>query len=176
MRHSETTKISIMRTVKNFQKRHANSGLQFSFFVLLIILLFNARQVRAQVPTELPAVNTGKVNAGSLLTQFASAIKPSSFTDQWASSGSNWLSSASKIVSAPGMIEAVTSLTKFIKPSMFKETFNPANLIETATKAKTMVDAASMLKSLNTGLKPEAMVSSWADKEGPWLSTLNLLK
>ena len=164
-----------MKTV-NIENRHTNAWYSFYFFILLAVLLFNGEETAAQVPKELPAVSSGKVNAGSLLSQFAGAIKPSSFNDQWASGGSNWLSSAAKIASAPGMIEGITSLTKFIKPSMFKEAFKPANLLQTATKAKTMADAAGLLKNLSGGLKPEAMVSSWAGKESAWLSALNLLK
>jgi len=147
-----------------------------SSFILLVVLLFNAASIGAQVPKELPSTKMGTVNAGSLLTQFTNAIKPTSFTDQWANGKSSWLSSASKIATAPGMIENISSLSKFIKPSMFRSGFSAQSLLQTATKAKSMADAAGLLKKLEGGLKPEAMVSGWSGERNTWLSALNLLK
>ena len=59
---------------------------------------------------------------------------------------------------------------------MFKEAFKVENLLQTATKAKTMAQADGLLKNLEGGLKPEAMVSGWAGKKSAWLNALNLLK
>jgi len=39
-----------------------------------------------------------------------------------------------------------------------------------------MADAAGLLKKLEGGLKPEAMVSGWSGERNTWLSALNLLK
>jgi hypothetical protein len=39
-----------------------------------------------------------------------------------------------------------------------------------------MVQAVSLLKNLEGGLKPEAFESGWAQKRTGWLSALNLIK
>jgi len=173
---SKKIKIAIMKHGKKIKRECRNQSFKISLFSFLIALLFNAGQINAQVPKDLSSVKTGTVNAGSLLSQFMSGVKPSSFTDGWKSEKGSWLSSVSKIASAPGMIEHVSSLTKFIKPSMFKDAFKPENLLQTATTAKSMTDAVGLLKNLEGGLKPEAMVSSWAGKKSSWLSALSLLK
>src|SRR5215204_1803670 len=130
-----------MKNSEIILRKCSNPAGKFSFFIFPLLLFFYCGQVNAQVTKEVPAVKTpavktGAVNAGSLVTQFMNAIKPSSFTDQWAGEKSNWLASASKIASAPGMVESVSSLAKSIKPSMFKEGFKLDNLLQTATQAK----------------------------------------
>ena len=67
-------------------------------------------------------------------------------------------------------------IARNIKPSMFKDAFKPENLLKTASTAKSMADATGLLKSLEGGLKPEAMVAGWAGKKSSWLSALSLLK
>ena len=158
---------------------HSNLSFQLSRYAFAVFAFFFliTANANAQLPKELPAAaSSGKANAGSLLTQFANAIKPSSFTDEWSGQKGNWLSTAGKIASAPGFASSVASLTKFIKPSMFKDAFKPENLIKTASTAKSMADATGLLKSLEGGLKPEAMVAGWAGKKSSWLSALSLLK
>src|SRR5687768_7463154 len=176
MRDSKTFKITVMKSVKNIQRNCTKGRFQFSF-IMLVALLFTAVQIKSQIPKELQTGYTVPVTAGNLVTQFMGAIKPSSFTGEWASGGkSNWLSTVGKITSTPGLIEGVTSLAAYIKPSMFKEAFKPADLLPLAAKAKSMADAAGLLKTLEQGIKPEAMNSNWASTKTTWLSTLNLLK
>lgn len=161
--------------MNTYLKQRLTRLARFSFVSLFALLMYVA-PTGAQVPKELPTSKSATVNAGSLLTQFMNGIKPSSFTDEWKTGKSNWLSSVGKIASAPGMIENITSLTKFIKPSMFKNGFNVQSLLQTATTAKSMADATGLLKNLEGGLKPEAMTSNWAGKKAGWLNALNLLK
>jgi len=136
---------------------------------LMTICFYNAN---AQVPN----VSTKHVNAGSLLTQFAKAIKPASFLSSWASGKSGWLSKAAKVVDAPGMASSISSLAGFIKPGMFKSGFNVQELVSAAGAAKSMADATGLLKNLEGGLKPEAMSSDWGAKKTSWESALALLK
>ena len=136
---------------------------------LITLCYYNAN---AQVPS----VGTHPVNAGSLLTQFAKAIKPASFLSSWASGKSGWLSKAAKVASAPGMASSISSLAGFIKPSMFKSGFNVQELMSAAGAAKSMSDATGLLKNLEGGLKPEAMSSDWGAKKTSWESALALLK
>ena len=74
------------------------------------------------------------------------------------------------------MIQGVTSLAKYIKPSLFKSGFSAAGLMQTATAAKSMADATGLLKNLEKGLKPEAMTNEWAGKKDTWVSALDMLK
>jgi hypothetical protein len=165
-----------MNKVKIINRRWANQRQPYYFFILMVVLHLSAGPIDAQLPKDLPTSKTGTVNAGSLVTQFMNAIKTSSFTDEWKNEKGNCLGSAGKIVTAPGMIESVTSLAKNIKPSMFKEAFQLDNLLKTASSAKSMADATELLKNLEGGLKPEPMVSDWGGKKNTWLSALNLVK
>ena len=132
--------------------------------------------VEAQVPDKLPAVGAPKANAGSLLTQFTNAIKPSSFLDSWTGGKTNWLAQASKITSAAGLAKGIGSLAGFLKPGMFKQGFNLQSITQAASTAKTMSEATGLLKNLEGGLKPEAMTSGWTGKRSGWLKALDLLK
>lgn len=140
--------------------------------LMIIAIMHAAITVQAQVPS----LNTGKLNAGSLLTQLSSAIKPTSFLSSWASGKAGWLGQAGKIASATGLANSVSSLAGFIKPSMFKNGFSLDNLTKAASAAKTMSDATGLLKTLEGGLKPEALTSDWAGKRTGWLSALSALK
>ncbi len=172
----QTINTVIMENVKSIQRRYTSPVLKIASFILLILMLYNPLQMNAQLPGEVTSAKTGTINAGSLLTQLMNAIKPSSFTDQWQNEKSNWLSSVAKIAGAPGMIENVSSLATFIKPSMFRDGFNLQNFLETASKATSIADATGLMKNLEGGLKPEAMVSDWGNKKNGWLNALNLLK
>lgn len=165
-----------MQKVKTITSAGRSRAFRFAFIVLLTTLITAFNQLNAQVPKQLPAVPSGSVNAGSVLSQFMNAIKPTSFTDEWSKGKSGWLSAVGKIKDAPGMISNITSLAKFIKPAMFKNGFNLQGLMKTASTAKTMTDAAGLLKNLEGGMKPEAMASDWAGKKNTWLSALSLLK
>jgi hypothetical protein len=116
-------------------------------------------------------------SAGSLLKQFAGALKPTSFLSSWASGGkTNWLSAAGKVTDAVGMASSISSLTSFIKPDMFKQGFNVGTITQAASAVKTYSDASGLLKSLEGGLKPAAFLSSWATKRPGFMSALSLLK
>jgi len=148
--------------------------LQRRSFLLLFTLCLTAAVSQAQ----LPGIGGGsKPNAGSLLSQFAGALKPTSLLSSWASGGkTSWLSTASKVTDAIGMAKSISSLTSFIKPDMFKQGFNVSSVTQAASAVKTYSDASSVLKSLEGGLKPAAFLSSWATKRPGFMSALNLLK
>lgn len=148
---------------------------------LSLFLLFScwiALSTQAQLKDVLSkASSAGAPNPGSLLTQFAGALKPTSFLPSWGSSGkTDWLSAAGKVSNAVSMAKSISSLTGFIKPALFKQGFNAGSITQAAGAVKTYSDASGVLKSLEGGLKPEAFVSSWAAKRSGWLSALNLLK
>ena len=144
-----------------------------SLFVLLLVTSLGSLTTEAQL--SLP--KTGKANIGSLLTQFAGALKPTSFLGSWAGGGkTDWLSAASKVTDAVGLGKSISSLAGFIKPDMFKSGFDVASLVKTANTVKTLSSATGLLKNLEGGLKPEALVSGWASKRPAWLSALNLIK
>jgi hypothetical protein len=145
-------------------------------FLLLFVLGLAVTSTQAQLKDVLSKAG-GSPNAGSLLTQFAGAIKPTSFLSGWASGGkTNWLSAAGKVSDAVSMAKSVSSLTGFIKPGMFKQGFNAGTITQAASAVKTYSDATGVLKTLEGGLKPEALTSAWASKRTGWLSALNLLK
>ena len=166
--------------MKQLTLRFANENRRLFFKVLMVVLslgLFLGNDpLNAQEVKGLPAIPTGGANAGTVLNQFMKAIKPTSFIDSWTKEKSGWLSAVGKIKDAPGMVKNITSLAKFIKPAMFKNGFNMESLMKTAGTAKTMADAGGLLKTLEGGLKPEAMVSGWAGQKNTWLSALNMLK
>ena len=158
-----------------FHHYKTGSMKKLSILIFFFCIILHKNTLMAQVPA-VPPVTSGKVNAGSLLTQFTNAIKPSSFLDSWKGEKGNWLSSAGKITEAAGLAKSVGSLAGFIKPGMFKQGFNLQSLLSAANTAKTMADATGLLKNLEGGLKPEAMTSGWAGKRSGWLNALSLLK
>jgi len=146
-----------------------------SFFLLLVLGL-TAATSQAQLKDVLSKTGS-KSSPGSLLTQFAGALKPTSFLSSWASGGkTNWLSTASKVTDAVGMASSISSLTGFIKPDMFKQGFNVSSITQAASAVKTLSDAGGLLKSLEGGLKPVAFLSSWASKRPAFMNALSLLK
>jgi hypothetical protein len=149
---------------------------KLSLFLLCFCLLTIGTQ--AQLKDALKnASSAGAPNPGSLLTQFAGALKPTSFLPSWGSGGkTDWLGAAGKVSNAVSMAKSVSSLTSFIKPTMFKQGFNASSITQAAGAVKTYSDASGVLKSLEGGLKPEALTSSWAGKRSSWLSALSLLK
>jgi hypothetical protein len=145
---------------------------RLTVFLLLSGMLTLSCQ--AQLPD---ALTKASPKAGSLLTQFANAIKPTSFLPAWASGGkADWIATAEKVTNAVSMAKQVSSLAGFIKPALFKQGVSAGTISQAANVAKTYSDASGALKSLEGGLKPEALVSSWASKRSSWLSALNLLK
>lgn len=147
--------------------------LQKKSLLLLLVMGLTAATAQAQ----LGGLTGSKPSAGSLLTQFAGALKPTSFLSGWASGGkTNWLSTASKVTDAVGMASSISSLTSFIKPDMFKQGFNVGSITQAASAVKTFSDAGGLLKNLEGGLKPAAFLSSWATKKPGFMSALNLLK
>jgi hypothetical protein len=127
--------------------------------------------VQAQIPKL-----GGVANAGQLVTQLINAIKPTSFTSAFAGAKEGILGKAKNIASAADMASTVSSLVGYIKPDMFKTGSTAQSLLDMGTKAKTMADGASLLKSFEGGLKPEALTSSWSNTRTGWLSALNQIK
>jgi hypothetical protein len=135
------------------------------------------------VNAQLPKVNKGAVssavsavNPGQLLTQFTSALKPTSFLSSFAGAKDGILGKAQKAASALEIANTVSSLVGYIKPDMFKQGSTAKSLMDMTGKVKTMTDAAGLLKSFEGGLKPEAFTSNWASARPGWLSALNQLK
>jgi hypothetical protein len=143
---------------------------------VLLILGLTAITAQAQLKDVL-SKSSSKSSPASLLTQFAGALKPTSFLSSWAGGGkTNWLSAAGKVTDAVGMASSISSLTSFIKPDMFKQGFNAGSITQAAGAVKTFSDAGGLLKTLEGGLKPAAFLSSWASKKPAFMSALNLLK
>ena len=149
-----------------------------SLFLLLFLTSVGFLTTQAQLKDALNKTATStKANIGSLLSQFAGAIKPTSFLSSWASGGkTDFLSTASKVTDAVGVGKSISSLAGFIKPDMFKSGFDVSKLIQTANTVKTLSSAAGLLKNLEGGLKPEALLSTWTSQKPAWLSALNLIK
>ncbi len=137
--------------------------------IAIAALLFT-QALQAQLP------KVAKAGPGKLLTQFANAVKPASFLSSWTGEKTSWLAKAGKVTDAIGIAQSVSSLAGFIKPDMFKSGFNVASLLQTANTVKTITDATGVLKSLEGGLKPEALSTGWNKQRTGWLSALNLLK
>jgi hypothetical protein len=148
-------------------------SLKFLVPVVSAFLLFSI-SASAQLGKSLGNSTAGK--AGQLLTQFANALKPSSFTDAFKSEKGNWLSKAQKVSDAVGVANSISSLAGFIKPGLFKEGSSVQSILNTANTVKSMTDAAGLLKSLEGGLKPEAFLQGWSKQRVGWTSALNLLK
>lgn len=149
---------------------------KLSLFLLFSCLM--AVTTQAQLKDVLSKASAaGAPNPGSLLSQFAGALRPTSFLPSWVSGGkTNWLSAAGKVSDAVGMAKSVSSLAGYIKPAMFKQGFSAGSIAQAASAVKTYADASGVLKSLEGGLKPEAFLGSWAAKRSGWLSALNMLK
>src|SRR4051812_30749444 len=100
-----------------------------------LALLSISHFVQAQIP------KMGSVaNAGQLVTQLVNAIKPTSFTSEFAGAKSGILDQASKISSAAGIASTVNSLVGYIKPDMFKTGSTAKSLLDMGSKAKTMAE------------------------------------
>lgn len=144
-------------------------------FVLLAVVL-STGFAKAQIPGVNKDAVLSTANAGKLLTQLTDAIKPTSFTDAWSGEKEGFLSMAGKISDAASIASTVSSLAGFIKPILFKDGVSAGSLSKTASTVKTVSQAASLLKTFEGGLKPEALLSSWSGQRSGWLSALSLLK
>ena len=138
--------------------------------LLLFILSFTITRTQAQA---LPANAT---DAGRLIVQFSQAILPNSFTDQWLLKSNSWTSTVAKTPNGPTLAKNALFITNYIKPAMFKSTFNLKNFAKVANSAKTYADAYKVLQSLEDGLKRGAFVSVWDNQRGHWLHDLSVLK
>jgi hypothetical protein len=146
------------------------------FLLLLFVIGLTATSSRAQLKDVLSKAE-GSSSPSSLLKEFAGGLKSSSFLSSWASGGkTSWLSAAGKASDAVSMAKSISSLTSFIKPSMFKQGFNVGSITQAAGSVKTLSEAGGLLKNLEGGLKPEAFLSSWASKQPAFDKALSLLK
>jgi hypothetical protein len=137
---------------------------------LLIILGFAIVCTRAQTAS---ATTT---EAGRLIVQFSQAIMPNSFTDQWYLKSNSWASVAAKTPNGNALAKNALFLTNYMKPAMFKSTFNLKDFTKAANSAKTYADAYKVLQKLEDGLKREALVGRWSNQRGRWLHELSVLK
>jgi hypothetical protein len=142
--------------------------------LLLIVLVLASLQTRAQAITPAPPATT--TDAGRLIIQFSQAIVPNSFTDQWSLKSNSWTSTAAKNPNGAALAKNALFLTNYIKPAMFKSTFNLKNFTKAANSAKTYPDAYKVLQSLEDGLKREAFTGRWPNQRGHWLHDLSVLK
>src|SRR5258708_36715409 len=112
--------------------------------LLLLIMGLTIASTQAQLKDALSKAGVSTPNAGSLLTQFAGAIKPTSFLSGWASGGkTKWLSAAGKVSDAVSMAKSVSSPSGVTKPDMFTEGFNTANHAQAANTAQTYYHASA---------------------------------
>src|SRR5258708_35879154 len=110
---------------------------KLSLFLLFSCLV--AVSTQAQLKDVLSkASGAGMPNPGSLLTQFAGALKPTSFLPSWGSGGkTDWLGAAGKGSNADSMSKIVSTLAGFSKPAMFKQGFNACSMPQSAITGKT---------------------------------------
>jgi hypothetical protein len=137
---------------------------------LLILLGLTITSAQAQTP---PTTTT---EAGRLILQFSNAIRPTSYTDHWLLKTSSWKSTAAKTNSGIALAKNASFLANYIKPGMFKTSFDLKNFNKTANSAKTYPDAYKVLQTLEDGLKPEALGAYWRNQRGHWLHDLSVLK
>jgi hypothetical protein len=147
----------------------------------LSLLLSLIIVVHAQIPDAITKAKTDATtaagsSAGKLLTQFGSAIKVTSLLSSFAGQKSGWLAKAGKVADAASMASSVATLAGGIKPTMFKSGFDVKSLISSASTITTLASAGGMLKSLEGGLKPEALSGSFAAQKPGWETALSLLK
>lgn len=142
-------------------------------FIGLVLLIITGSLAQAQIPGNA----TAAVGPGKLLTQLIDAIKPSSFSSDWAAGAKDTVVNKTQIAAdLPGIANSVSSVAGFIKPDMFKQGFSAQSITSLAGKAKSMADIAGLLKNFEGSLKPEAFLGSWLGQRSKWLSALSLLK
>lgn len=141
----------------------------------LIYLITGMLLFQNVAQAQLPSV-PGNVNAGKLLVELINNIKPASFISSFAGKKGDLISSAAKAVTGPALAKNISSLAGFIKPGLFTKGFNLKSLQDAASTAKTLTDAAGLMKNLEGGIKPEGMVEGWDAKRTKWSSALDLLK
>lgn len=167
--------IRVKKKEYKLEKNTMEKLISFKTKAVCFLLVMGVAVTVAQA--QIPDLSKAGASAGSLLKQFAGQIKPSSFLSSWASGGkSKWLSAAGKVSDAAGMAKSVSSLGSFVKPEMFKQGFNLGSITQGASGVKSMSDAGGLLKNLEGGLKPEAFLSSWANKKPAFMSALDMLK
>lgn len=126
--------------------------------------------------TKVHAQATATTEAGRLMVQFSQAIMPISFTDQWSLKSHSWAGTAAKTPNGTALAKNALFLTNYMKPAMFKSTFNLKDFTKAANGAKTYADAYKVLQKLEDGLKREAFVGRWSNQRGHWLHDLSVLK
>jgi hypothetical protein len=142
-------------------------------YLLPLFIVFGVIKPSTSPPLLSHMANT--VDAGKLLGQLVSALKPSSFTDAFKKEKTNWLDKAKGAADPASLASSVTSLTSFIKPGLFKTGALPG-ILSAAGAVKSMPQVGNLLKSLEGGLKPEAFASTWPAQKTGWLSALSMLK
>ncbi|MBX9783973.1 MAG: hypothetical protein K2X48_11855 [Chitinophagaceae bacterium] len=142
------------------------------FSLIFVSLISTVANAQITIPKAAPSVP----GIGNLITQFTNQIKPSSFTNQWAGSKTNFLSNAGKVSNAVNAGKTIASLIGFLKPGMFRQGFNIQNLVSAANTAKNMSQVTGLLRNLEGGLQPEAFADSWSGERTNWLNALNLVK
>lgn len=145
------------------------------YTMAVVFLLAFSPKAHAQIPKVQDEASSKMASPGKLLTQFAGALKPSSFLPSWGEEKNNWLSTAGKASSAQTIAQSISSLIGYIKPGMFKKSDDAESLIQQAGSVKEIAQASGLLKSLEGSLKPEAFLSSWPSQKSGWISALNLL-
>ena len=144
------------------------------YFLFLLFSFCTISTTYAQLPTP-PTVDKG-VNIGQLVTQVASALKPSSFTDAWGEEKSNWTQSAQNLTEPKGIANSISTLAGYIKPGLFKQGFSAETLLNMAQSVTDLAGAAGLLKGFEGGLKPEAFTPEWSGQRSGWLKALDLIK
>ncbi len=137
-----------------------------------LLIVFTLAITQSQSQTQA----TATTDAGRLIVQFSQAIVPNSLTDHWLLKKTSWTSTAATTPNGYALAKNALFLANYIKPGMFKSTFNLKNFTKAANSAKTYGDAFKVLQSLEDGLKREALVSVWSNQRGHWLHDLSVLK
>lgn len=136
-----------------------------------VIVLFLSFTANGQIPgaTNMPGADPG----GVLETFVSDGLSPDAMTEGF--NAESFLKDAGSIADAASLGKHVNKLIGFIKPGMFKEGVDVNELMDVANSAKSLADAAGVLRRLEGGLLPKALKSDWAGKSTAWHQALDLL-
>lgn len=147
-----------------------------SILVLICSFYCSQGQLNLNPDSNNIQVNDPSVLPAKLYGQLANAIKPSSFLSASQNDGKTLQVIAGNANDPAGIAKDLASLAGYIKPDLFKSSFNVAGFRSGASAVTTSGQIAGMLKNFESGIKPAALLGIWKMQKSAWTNDINNLK
>jgi hypothetical protein len=142
------------------------------YTLIFVATLFTCSAAMSQLPSSLGSV--GGADIGSLVSQFAGdGLSSDAMNSDFDLAG--FAKKAKGITDVASIGGQVKKLIGSIKPGMFKDGVDVPKLLDMANSAKSIADAAGLMKKLNNSLLSKAFKGGWDQKSSLWNTALDAL-